>query len=384
MMNPFSSMRQFVLLLIVSSCCNCFVNAQQVLRFEIISKPSTHKEDTLYIAGSFNNWNPSLPLYRFLKDDKGKEFIELKGLPSGITEFKITRGGWHRTESTATGGSITNRILNFKNDTTVAISIAGWIDDFPSRPPVTTKSKNVFLLDTAFHIPELKRSRRIWIYLPESYATGQKRYPVIYMQDGQNLFDVLTAPYGEWGVDEMMDSVRSGKQCIIVGIDHGGDTRLTEYNPYPSRFGKGEGDAYVDFMVQHLKPYIDSVFRTRPQREFTMVAGSSMGGLISFYAATKYPQVFGGAGVFSPSFWLTPDLKKDIITRKSKFKPAFYFVCGELESERMVSDMKDIAQTLVQSGNKKVYVKTVKDGHHNENFWKKELYDCLMWLQKIK
>jgi predicted alpha/beta superfamily hydrolase len=92
--------------------------------------------------------------------------------------------------------------------------------------------------------------------------------------------------------------------------------------------------------------------------------------------------VFGGAGVFSPSFWLTPDLKKDIIAGKSKFKPAFYFVCGELESERMVSDMKDIAQTVVQSGNKKVYVKTVKDGRHNENFWKTELYDCLMWLQK--
>lgn len=371
-MNPLSSMRQFVLLLIVSSCCNCFVYAQQVLRLEIISKPSTHREDTLYIAGTFNNWNPSLPLYRFSKDNNGKEFIELKGLPTGITEFKITRGGWHKTESTSTGSSVSNRILNFKNDTTIALSIAGWADDFPSRPPVTTKSKNVFLLDTAFLIPQLERTRRIWVYLPESYATSQKRYPVIYMQDGQNLFDVLTAPYGEWGADEMMDTVRFGKQCIIAGIDHGGSTRLTEYNPYTSRFGKGEGDAYVDFLVQRLKPYIDSVFRTKPQREFTTVAGSSMGGLISFYAAIKYPQVFGGAGVFSPSFWLTPELKQDIISKKSKFKPAFYFVCGELESEHMVSDMKEIAETVVQNGNKKVFVKTVKDGRHNENFWQME------------
>lgn len=382
MINAIPFIRKFLFLLFVNTCCNCLVNAQQVLRLEIIAKPASHKEDTLYVAGSFNNWNPSLPLYRFLKDDKGKEFIELKGVPAGITEFKITRGGWHRTESTATGSSVSNRIINFKTDTTVPVSIAGWADDFPSRPPVTTKSKNVFLIDTAFYIPQLKRTRRIWIYLPESYATNQKRYPVIYMQDGQNLFDVLTAPYGEWGVDEMMDSVRFGKQTIIVGIDHGGNTRLTEYNPYTSRFGKGEGDAYVDFMVQRLKPYIDSVFRTRPQREFTSVVGSSMGGLISFYAATKYPQVFGGAGVFSPSFWLTPDLKQDVVLKKSNFKPAFYFVCGELESEKMVSDMKEIAETVVQNGNKKVFVKTVKDGRHNESFWNKEIYDCLMWLQK--
>ncbi len=372
----------FFLLLIVSICNSFLINAQQVLRLEIASKPFTHEKDTLYVAGSFNNWNPSLPVYRFLKDENGKEYIELKGIPSGITEFKITRGGWHKTESSATGATISNRSIQFKKDTIVTLSIAGWIDDFPSRPPVTSKSKNVFLLDTAFYIPQLQRTRRIWIYLPESYATSQKRYPVIYMQDGQNLFDVLTAPYGEWGVDEMMDSIRYSRQAIIVGIDHGGNSRLTEYNPYTSRFGKGEGNAYIDFLVKTLKPYIDSVFRTKTQREFTAIAGSSMGGLISFYAALKYPQIFGGAGVFSPSFWLTPDLKSDIISNRSNYKPAFYFVCGEEESEHMVSDMKEIADAVVKSGNKKVFTKTVIDGRHNENFWRKELYDCLLWLQK--
>jgi predicted alpha/beta superfamily hydrolase len=375
-------MRRFLGLLILGIICSNCVFAQLALRIEIAAKPSTHINDTLYIAGSFNSWNPSLPEYRFVKQENGKEFIELKRIPPGMHEYKITRGGWHKTESAANGSSIVNRILNFRNDTIVSVSIAGWADDFPSRPPVTTKSKNVFIVDTAFYIPQLQRSRRVWIYLPESYALTQRRYPVVYMQDGQNLFDGLTAPYGEWGVDEMMDSLRAGRQAIIVGIDHGGNTRLTEYNPYTSDFGKGEGDAYVDFLVKRLKPFIDSVYRTKPQREFTTVAGSSMGGLISFYVALKYPETFGGAGVFSPSFWITPDLKKDIVSKVSKYKPAFYFLCGDLESERMVIDMKEIAEAVAKSGNKKVLVKTVKNGRHNESFWQKEMYDCLVWLQK--
>ncbi|HEX4956899.1 MAG TPA: alpha/beta hydrolase-fold protein [Lacibacter sp.] len=374
--------RTIFLLLFLSSYGVVLIQAQHVVRFEIITRPQSHRNESLYIAGSFNNWNPSLPLYRFINDSTGKEYLELKNVPQGIFEYKVTRGSWQSSESTAAGTALTNRIIKINRDTVVAISIAGWVDDFPSRPPVTTKSKNVFLVDSAFFIPQLERTRRIWIYLPETYATTQKRFPVIYMQDGQNLFDVLTAPYGEWGVDEMMDTVRTGKQCIIVGIDHGGPTRLTEYNPYTSRFGKGEGDAYVEFIVQRLKPYIDSVFRTKPQREFTSIAGSSMGGLISFYAALKYPEVFGGAGVFSPSFWLTPDLKQNISSNNSKYKPAFYFVCGELESESMITDMKDIAAAVIKSGNRKVFIKTVTEGRHNEQFWKNEMYECLLWLQK--
>jgi predicted alpha/beta superfamily hydrolase len=372
------SLRFFIVII----CCTTSVFAQQVLRIEITAKPSTHQKDTLYISGSFNNWNPSLPQYRFIKQENGKEFVEVKGVPPGIHEYKITRGSWHKTESAANGSAVDNRILKFGNDTIISLSIAGWADDFPSRPPVTTKSKNVFIVDTAFYIPQLQRARRVWVYLPESYALTQRRYPVIYMHDGQNLFDAVTAPYGEWGVDEMMDSLRTGRQSIIVGIDHGGTTRLTEYNPYNSGFGKGEGDAYVDFLVKCLKPFIDSAYRTKPQREFTTIAGSSMGGLISFYAALKYPETFGGAGVFSPSFWIAPDLKKDVISKASKYKPAFYFVCGEMESERMVTDMKEIADAVVKSGNKKIWVKAVRNGRHNESFWQREIYDCVLWLQK--
>lgn len=353
--------------------------AQNLLRIELKGKPGSHLKDSLYIAGSFNGWNPGVNTYSFKTSAEGIQYAEIKDIPSGIVEYKITRGSWATVEAAKNGAAISNRILQIKSDTTISISIEAWADDFPGRPPVSTRSKNVFVIDTSFSIPQLNRKRRIWVYLPEDYAFSKKKYPVLYMHDGQNLFDVQTSSYGEWGVDEMMDSIRPARQCIIVGIDHGDAKRMTEYNPYTSRFGPGEGDAYVDFLVNTLKPYIDKTFRTRPSKESTFTAGSSMGGLISLYAVVKYPSVFGAAGVFSPAFWIAPDLKKKIDS-SSNLNSAVYFVCGELEGKEMVTDMKSVYDQLKQKGLKKLYYKQVKEGRHNENFWRSEMYDFYRWL----
>ena len=122
----------------------------------------------------------------------------------------------------------------------------------------------------------------------------------MYMHDGQNIFDDFTSAYGEWGVDECVDSlVKSGKPgCIIVGIDNG-PKRMNEYNPYDHKeFGKGEGDLYLDFIVHTLKPFIDKQHRTLTKRENTIIAGSSMGGLISYYAMLQHPGHFWKRGHF--------------------------------------------------------------------------------------
>ena len=153
------------------------------------------------------------------------------------------------------------------------------------------------------------------------------------MHDGQNLFDEYTAGYGEWGIDEILDKMPVKDQCIVVGIDHGGEYRITEYDPYDSKYGKGRGDDYVDFLAKTLKPYIDNNYRTKKDARHTTVAGSSMGGLISAYAVLKYPNVFGNAGVFSPAFWIAPDIYKYAQQAKLPPKTRFYFVCGNIESE---------------------------------------------------
>lgn len=366
-----------LLLTAVLMCSIC--PAQFTVRFEIYNYPTAHGNDSMFIAGNFNGWNPGVSNFSFVKNKEGKLIAEIKSVEPGLMQFKVTRGSWLTVEAAANGSPISNRTVRINSDTTVQLNIAAWTDDFPGRPPVSTRSKNVFVTDTAFFIPQLNRKRRIWVYLPDDYVFTKKNYPVTYMHDGQNLFDAVTSSFGEWGVDEMMDSIRPRMQGIIVGIDHGGNQRLTEYNPYNSRFGKGEGDAYVDFLVQTLKPYIDRTYRTKTGKESTAIAGSSMGGLISLYAVLKYPEVFGAAGIFSPAFWIAPEINNKIDSIKH-INNALYFVCGELESDDMVQQMKTVYQKIKQKGNKRMLYRQVPEGKHQEIFWRTEMPGFYQWL----
>lgn len=248
-----------------------------------------------------------------------------------------------------------------------------------------TRTKNVTIIDEAFYMPQLGRSRRIWLYLPADYYKTAKEYPVIYMHDGQNLFDAAAAFGGEeWQVDETMNSLKA--RCIIVGIDNGGDKRLTEYNFFETqKFGRGEGKQYIEFIIDTLKPYIDTNFRTLPDRQNTFTAGSSMGGLISFLAALYYPQVFGGAGVFSPSFWLVPDLKKHVEQqlRHATIKQNYFFYAGGNEGAGMVEQVQTIAGVLKKSAGFSVHININPEGDHSEASWRAQMPEFYTWLRKL-
>jgi enterochelin esterase-like enzyme len=299
--NSFKS--QFILLWIVS-ICTFSSNAQFTVKLIIKNYPSSHTADSIFIAGNFNQWNPhSLP-YQFNQQAADISLV-LKDVPANFYEYKLTRGSWDAVEANSDGSSIQNRLLHLVSDTTIELSVQSWQDDFSKPEKIHTASVHVSLMDSFFAIPQLGRTRKIWLYLPEGYAISKKKYPVLYMHDGQNIFDNFTAPYGEWGVDECLDSlVESGRQpSIVVGIENDSH-RMNEYNPCNhDEFGKGEGNEYVDFIATTLKPYIDKHYRTLSSKENTIIAGSSMGGLISYFAMLKYPNVFAKAGVFSPSIW---------------------------------------------------------------------------------
>lgn len=243
----------------------------------------------------------------------------------------------------------------------------------------STLSKNVstFMIDA----PQLKTKKKIWLYLPEDYKSSNKKYPVIYMHDAQNLFDKKTSFVGEWNVDETLDSLKA--KVIVVGIEHGNEKRLDELTPFPNeKYGGGNGDAYLGFIVKTLKPHIDSNYRTKTKAKNTIIFGSSLGGLISYYAVLKYPQVFGKAGVFSPSFWFW-DKIYEMTEKSDKIKAKIYFLCGDKESDEMVAEVKKMETLLDRNRcyclhlNKTVIV---KNGEHNEKLWRENFKEALKWL----
>lgn len=249
----------------------------------------------------------------------------------------------------------------------------------------STALPGVSLLAEQLVMPGLNRKRQVRLYLPPGYASSTKRYPVLYMHDGQNLFDDATAYAGEWKVDETLDALaREGKlELIVVGIDYGQDKRMQELNAWNNeRFGAAEGKEYTDFVVKTLKPLIDSKYRTLPGREHTAIMGSSMGGLASHYALVQYPEVFSKAGVFSPAYW-TAGPSFDFVAARPVPKDARVFMLmGEKEGPQMVGDVKRMADVVRKSGHPaaNTVLKIVPGAEHNEGFWSGELREALLWM----
>lgn len=230
--------------------------------------------------------------------------------------------------------------------------------------------------------PELDTTKTIRIYLPASYENSEKSYPVVYMHDAQNLFDEKTAFAGEWEIDESLDSLK--QDVIIVGIDHGGDQRIDELTPFPNeKYGGGNGEAYVNYIVNNLKPYIDENFRSKPQREHTGIFGSSLGGLISFYAGIKHPETFGKVGVFSPSFWFSESIYD--FTENAEITEAikFYFLAGSAEDETLIPNINKMIRLLeVKVSEENILFNTVEDGEHNEQLWREAFPKAILWLME--
>ena len=370
--------KYIALFVLLFTCLN--IRAQYTILLKVRDTVLHHLNDSLYVAGNFNNWSPSnIPLKYKAADSTWN--IKLSP-PGKIAEFKFTRGNWDKVEVTAKGTCIENHVIKMLSDTTVIFSVAGWKDDFPPVSKHHTASNQVSVIDTAFNIPQLNRKRRIWIYLPVGYATSKKHYPVLYMHDGQNLFDEFTAGFGEWGLDECLDTLqkKTKKPCIVVGLDNGTE-RLTEYNPFDNeKFGIGEGKKYVEFLITTLKPFIDRKYKTLKDAPNTGIAGSSMGGLISYFAAVNYPNIFGYAGIFSPAFWIAPELKLFTVAQGNKSGGKFFFYIGGREGQQYEEDMKSVTDKLGENSSAIIYSIVDPDGSHNEMAWRKWFPEFYSWI----
>ena len=232
--------------------------------------------------------------------------------------------------------------------------------------------------------PQLETTKRIWLYLPKNYQTSGKAYPVIYMHDAQNLFDEHTAFANEWKIDEFLDTLKT-QESIIVGIEHGNEKRIEELTPFTHEtHGGGGGDAYLNFIVETLKPAIDDRYHTLKHPEHTTIFGSSLGGLMALYGIITYSEIFGKAGIFSPALWINPDIY-DVIKQSTIPKHVrLYIMAGNNESETMVANVEKLSTLLLEKGidETQLQVKIVEGGEHNEIFWSKEFKDAYFWLYK--
>ncbi|MCF8348454.1 MAG: T9SS type A sorting domain-containing protein [Bacteroidales bacterium] len=369
----------FFLLMVICS----FVFGQAT--FIVQSVPDyTPVGDPIFVAGSFNGWNPADSNFELIQNESQQWVIEMPQQNQGNTiSFKFTRGDWNKVEKGVNGEEIADRQFEYGNGDTVYFDIANWADQGGGGN--STAAENVQILDEAFYMPELNRSRRVWIYLPPDYDQTNSRYPVLYMHDGQNIFDAYTSYVGEWEVDETLNRLYAqGIQVpIVVGIDHGGAERINEYLPWiNNQYGGGLGDEYIEFLVQTLKPTIDERFRTLPDKDNTGVMGSSMGGLISQYGALKYQDVFSKAGIFSPAYWISDSVWIFTSQVEKQQNMKFYQMIGGAEGEEYVKGMWNIHDTLAGKGFEENELRSVEipGGQHTESLWRDHFATAYLWL----
>jgi predicted alpha/beta superfamily hydrolase len=253
--------------------------------------------------------------------------------------------------------------------------------------PFFNATAGTLFLVNNFFSPQFNNSRTLILYLPPSYSENPlKRYPVLYMHDGQNLFQAQTSSFGtEWQVDENINSAVNGgrmDEVIAVGI-YNTANRIAEYTPCcdPS-FGGGAANTYERFLIDTVKPFIDQSFRTLPSKENTAVMGSSLGGLLSFYLAQRNPAVFSKAGCMSSSFWWNNQaLTVQVEQATTRVPVKFYIDAGTSsdglpETTRM--DNALLADGYVQG--RDVNFVTAQGGSHNEASWAARVATPLQWL----
>ncbi|GGD25879.1 alpha/beta hydrolase-fold protein [Flavobacterium orientale] len=341
---------------------------------------------SIYFAGATNGWNAGDPNAVLQPDGFGAYEITIPQ-GTGTVEYKFTRGSWPTVEGNASGGFLPNRSFTFTDSPqTINLTIQSW-EDISGSGSNSTAAANVQILSPSFFIPQLNRNRRIWLYLPPDYHTTTKTYPVLYMKDGQNLFDNATSFAGEWQIDETLNTLHAQGDygAIVVGIDNGGVHRLDEYSPWVNaQYGGGEGAAYMNFIAQTLKPYIDLNFRTKPQPEFNALIGSSMGALIATYGAVEHGMHFKKVGSFSPAYWFAlSDLNTYVnATSTVLTNHRMYFVAGQNESATMVTNLNTVRNNLIAKGlpTAETFTKIDSYGTHTENYWKGEFAAAYQWL----
>jgi len=385
-----------VMFLTFLACLTLVLSASATeVTISVTVPPSTPENSIICITGnheSLSNWQGKG--IRMRETGPNLYTLTQKFAAGSNLEFKFTRGCFATVEKNSQGLEIPNRKLTVNTDKKMSyhFKVAGWNDQFGNNgnknKPVITGDYKIF---PDFTSRFLKPARKIIVWLPPSYnrrESAKKRYPVLYMHDGRNLFDPTTSFGGaDWGVDEAMTegiSDKRIKEAIIVAVDNTAD-RMSEYTPFPDPKHKGgNGENYAKFLVEELKPFIDKQFRTLKDRQNTFVGGSSLGGLISLYIGISRGETFSGVIAMSPSIWWSEAGIIDWLIQNNiaGWKGRIWLDMGTREGEEAINNTRLLAERIKNEAPqfKGLNYKEFSGGTHSESAWKNRMHLPLRFI----
>ncbi len=351
--------------------------------FEIPIALSTpdHSGDPICIAGNFNNWNEHQ--YQMNEISKGKYFLNLqipRTTPQPI-EYKFLKSRWNNVELDEYGGQTANRIIG-----DVQEPIKAWVPRWRHNGQICNEEfQPIIEFHHDFVLPKSRKNRRVSVLLPYDYYRTNKEYPVLYLMDGQNLFEE-GAPFGSWEINKKMAVLaeKNMHEVIIVCIDHAGKKRIEEYTFPSHKNEKGRGNLFLNWLLNKLMPFINKRYRTLQDVTNTGIGGSSLGGLISLMAGITHPDVFGKLMILSPSLWKIIDqiYQRLIYLPLVSHNQYIYLYSGQKEASNMTGFLRDFYQQLfkIYPANDRIHLSINEIGEHAERFWGKEFPFALKYL----
>ena len=335
---------------------------------ELIAPNCDAKE--VLISGSFNDWNTNSRVVKLTRKASGYYLGEANWRGKQVN-YKYHLGAWHRGELNEWGTTTNNR--SYDGNDSIRDHVHGFLNE--GRYHSDAFLPYIEKLPTNLPLPKPFATRRIAALLPAGYdKSSDRRYPVLYLQDGQNLYDEF-APYGNWALDKRLAwlAERGMGDFIVIAIDHAEEKRTTEYAPpHCTSVGVGEADDYGDFVVNHLKPLVDRTYRTKPDRNHTAIGGSSMGAVASLHVAMLKSKFFGRVMLFSPSIWIDPDLP-DLWPVHKHGHTYVYLYGGMEESPGTAETFALLAHEIPKLSNSKrrIFLQTKFEARatHNETAW---------------
>ena len=334
----------------------------------------------VYITGNFCDWAIDSEDFKLQPVGGGRYSIDLPvddTWPNPVV-YKYYRGGEGSLELDEVGELTDNRIINLPAQH-IQDEVPYWQWNGQPANPAFLPVIQTFHVD----YPSSDNPRRVQVLLPYDYDVSGQSYPVLYLNDGQNLTGEGDG-YGSWLAEVRLAQLATRRRhgVIIVAIDHAGEGRMAEYTVEAVKPELGQGRTYLSFIVNTLKPLIDTRYRTQPDAANTGIGGSSLGGLIAVWAGLLYPDIFGRWLVFSPALWISPGVYRGAAQRKLATYTRMYFYGGESESKYMIPNLIRFQTNLRCDQDVTSFLQTSidPDGLHEESRWSIELPRAIEWL----